>query len=59
MKAYILTTGIIFGLLLLSHVARVIAEGSYLIREPIFVLTTLASAAVFVWALALLRRVRK
>ena len=58
-KSYIATTGTIFGLLLVSHVARVIAEGTYLIREPIFVLTTIASGAVFIWAIALFRKVRK
>jgi hypothetical protein len=53
MKPYIVTTGIIFGLLLISHVARVVVEGTHLIREPIFLLTTIASGAVFIWAITL------
>ena len=58
MKSYIVTTGAIFGLLLVSHVARLLVEGTYLIREPIFLLTTLASGAVFIWAITLFRKFR-
>ena len=59
MKSYLLTTGAIFGLLLVSHVARVVVEGIYLIREPIFVLTTIASGAVFIWAITLFVKMMK
>lgn len=59
LKCYVIVTGLIFGLLLVAHVARFVAEGSYLLREPIFVLTTIASGAVFVWAIALFRRLQK
>ncbi len=59
MKSYIVTTGVIFGLLLVSHVARVVVEGTYLIREPIFVLTTIASGAVFIWAITLFVKLMK
>jgi len=56
MKAYVIITGAIFGLLALLHVWRVIAERSSLAMEPWFVLMTLASAALCVWAFRLLRR---
>lgn len=53
LKCYVIVTGLIFGLLLVAHVARFIAEGAYLLREPIFILTTFASGAVFIWAVVL------
>jgi hypothetical protein len=54
-KSYLLTTGTIFGLVVLVHVWRVIEEGVHLARDPWFVALTLLSAALSVWALRLLR----
>lgn len=59
MKAYVITTGAIFGLLALVHVARVIAEGSHLARNPWFIAVTLSAAALCFWACRLLRRSRR
>jgi hypothetical protein len=56
MKAYIITTGAIFGLITLAHIARVFAEGPHLAREPLFVLLTVAAAALCFWAWRLLSR---
>ena len=50
MKAYIMTSGFIFALLAVAHVLRVMAEGAYLATEPIFILTTVASIGMTVWA---------
>ena len=50
MKAYVMTTGAIFGLLLLVHIARLIQEGTGLLSEASYVITTLAAAAMSVWA---------
>lgn len=58
MKAYLITTGAAFGLLALAHVWRIIAESSQLATDPSFVLITLASAALSVWAWRLLWRSR-
>jgi hypothetical protein len=55
LRAYVVTTGVIFALLALSHVARVAVEGAWVLREPIFVLTTIVSVGVVVWAIVLLR----
>ena len=41
MKAYVVTTGAIFALLTLAHLARILAEGSHLATDPFFVLVTL------------------
>jgi hypothetical protein len=48
MRAYVLTSGIIFALL--AVVLRVAAEGTHLAMEPFFILTTLAAIAMSVWA---------
>lgn len=55
MKAYVITTGIIFGLLALLHLWRVAEEGVHLGRSPSFVLITLAAAALCVWAWRLIK----
>ena len=55
MKAYLLTTGTVFALLTLAHVWRVLAESSSLARDPWYVLITIASAALSIWALFLVR----
>ena len=50
MRAYVLTSGIIFALLAVAHVLRVAAEGTRLAMEPFFILTTLAAIAMSAWA---------
>ena len=54
MKAYVMTTGTIFGLLALVHVWRVTQE-SHLLRDPWFILITIASAALCLWSWRALR----
>jgi hypothetical protein len=56
MKAYVITTGIVFALLTLAHVWRVVLEGRSLLAEPWFVAITLAAAALCLWAFRLLWR---
>jgi len=56
MKAYVMTTGIVFGLLTLVHIWRAIEEGPHLAKEPWFVLITLAGAVLCLWAMRLLWR---
>jgi hypothetical protein len=58
MKAYVMTTGAIFGLIVLAHVARVVAEGPRLATDPFFVLLTVLAAALCVWAVRLLGTAR-
>lgn len=45
MRAYVGTTGATFLLLALAHVARLLAEGAAPLRDPVFLLTTIASLA--------------
>lgn len=56
MKAYLMTTGGVFGMITLAHVARIFAEGPHLLTEPFWILLTLAAAALTIWAVRLLRR---
>jgi len=55
MKAYVMTTGAVFGLIVLAHLARMVAEGSHVASDPFFVLLTLPRHSEFV-AWRLLRR---
>lgn len=55
MKTYVLTTGSLFLLLLGAHVARAIRE-PHLLRDPWFMLTSLISLVLLVWAWGLYRR---
>jgi hypothetical protein len=55
MKAYLITTGSLFGLLTVVHVWRVIEEGPNLAKDPWYILITVAAAALCLWAWRLLR----
>ncbi len=54
MKAYLLTTGSLFALLTLVHLWRITQE-PHLATDPGYLLITVASAALSVWAWRLLR----
>ena len=57
MKAYLITTGVIFGLLAILHVWRMFGEtGFHGHRDPWFIAITLISAAFSIWAFQLLRK---
>ena len=46
MKAYVITTGTIFGILTVAHIWRIIAEDRSLGTNPIFVGVTVVTAAL-------------
>lgn len=56
MKSYLVTTGILFLALAVAHVIRVTQE-QHLATDPFFILTTVISIAMAVWAFRLYRRV--
>jgi hypothetical protein len=56
MKAYVMTTGALFGLLTLAHVLRIITESPSLATDPWYVLITVVTAALCLWAVRLLTR---
>ncbi len=55
MKAYLITTGTVFGLITVAHGLRVYAEGPHLARNPIFLLLTLVALGLCCWAWYLLK----
>jgi hypothetical protein len=58
MRAYLITTGAVFGLLVVAHVWRIIGESRALARDPAYLAITLACAALGLWAARLLWRGR-
>lgn len=55
MRAYVMTTGVLFGLIAVAHVWRVFEEGTGLATDPFFLLLTVAAAALSLWAWRLIR----
>jgi hypothetical protein len=55
MRAYLITTSVIFGLLVMVHVWRAIEEGIGVAADPVWVLITVAAAGLCVWGWRLLR----
>ena len=55
MRAYVMTTGVLFGLLALLHAWRLIEEGLHVDKSPWFVLITVAAAGLCIWAWRLLK----
>jgi hypothetical protein len=55
-KAYVITTGAVFGLLTLVHIWRVIEEGRQMATDPWWVLITVAAAGLSLWAWLVLWR---
>ena len=50
MRAYVITTGTIFGLIFLAHIARLFLEGGDRARDPIFLALTALAAGLVAWA---------
>jgi len=55
MKAYLITTGIVFALIVVAHAWRMTAEPSHL-KEPGFLALTLVAAGFCFWAFSLVRK---
>jgi hypothetical protein len=54
MRAYVMTTGLVFGLLVAVHVWRALVEGPHLLADPWWMLITATAAAFCAWACRLL-----
>lgn len=57
MRAYVMTTGVIFALLVMAHIWRASVE-SHLATDPFFILTTTMAALLASWAGRLAWRLR-
>ena len=58
MKAYIVTTGVLFAVLVIAHLLRIAGGETALVRDPFFVAATIIPTALCVWAWRLVRRSR-
>jgi hypothetical protein len=54
MKAFLITTGTIFGLIVIAHILRMIAEGPHVAKDPVYWLLTAVAAGLSTWAWSLL-----
>ena len=59
MKAYVITSGSLFALLIVAHLWRAIVEGPRMFGDPVFVIATLLAIAMSAWAIIVLRSLRK
>ena len=50
MKAYVITSGSIFALITVAHLLRIVLENRHLATDPGYILLTLASAGLSLWA---------
>lgn len=50
MRAYVVTTGIVFALLVCAHLARVALEGEHVLGDLFFLISTLIALALCGWA---------
>lgn len=50
MRAYVVTTGVLYVLLFLAHVARLFAEGNSPLSSWVFVATSVGALAMSVWS---------
>lgn len=56
MKAYVATTGCAFALLFLAHLVRLGLEGTRLLTDPDFVVSTVVPAVLCDWAWRLFKQ---
>lgn len=54
MRAYVAITGIIFALIVVAHIARIMAEGTGLLSDPTIILTSALALCLAVWSAFLL-----
>jgi len=54
-----MTSGLIFGALFLAHLLRIAMENRHLAMEPLFLVITLLSATLCIWAIILVRRLKR
>ena len=56
MRCFVIVAGIVFAIIFVLHIARIFAEGTWLLHEPMFILTSLLSLGVAIWAAVLIVR---
>ena len=56
MRCFVIATGILFAIIFVLHIARIFAEGAGPLREPVFILTSVLSLGMVIWAVVLVVR---
>jgi hypothetical protein len=56
---YVITTGVVFALLTLTHLLRIFVEWPHLLREPAFLLITIVAGGLCFWAWRVLRLLKE
>ena len=55
-RCFVIASGIIFAILFLTHVARLFAEGTWILTQPMFIVTSLLSLGMAICATVLVFR---
>jgi hypothetical protein len=55
LKAYLAVTGFVFALVTVLHIWRMVAENRGLATDPVFLILTVLTTGLCVWAVALFR----
>ena len=55
MKPYVITTGTVFGLIVVAHIWRAVAEGPSIARDPVYIILTAVAAGLALWAWRVLK----
>ena len=58
MKAYVITTGVLFALLVVVHVWRAIEEGPHVATDPAYIIITALAAGMAFWAWCVFKATR-
>ena len=56
MRAYVATSGLMFFLIVVAHIARIAADGLDVLKGPTFVLASCISLAMLAWSIVAFRR---
>ncbi len=56
MKAYVMTTGVIFGVVVIAHIWRMLSENAQLATDPAYLAITITAGALCLWAVSLIMR---
>ena len=54
-RGYVITSGVLFALLVVAHILRILAEGIRTAGDPFFLAMTVLGAGMAVWAWRVLR----
>jgi len=55
-KPYVITTGTVFGLIVVAHIWRAVVEGPSIAKDPVYIILTVVAAGLALWAWRLLKR---